>query len=195
MQFHKLRTQLSEKNNQLAESFERIQELASQDELTGALNRRSLMQALADERERSKRTGLPFCIALLDLDHFKSVNDRFGHLMGDAVLKEFCALATAGIRVTDRLARYGGEEFILLLAPATPADVAIIATERVRLAVEAHDWERLAPGLKVTVSAGVAEFTANESVEQMIGRADAALYAAKRGGRNRTHVATLPSLA
>jgi diguanylate cyclase (GGDEF)-like protein len=192
MQFHKLRTQLTEKNKQLAESFDRIHELASHDELTGVLNRRSLIQLLADERERAKRTGLPFCAALLDIDHFKSVNDRFGHLMGDLVLKEFCTVAMAGIRTTDRFARYGGEEFFLLLAPATTAEVAAVATERVRLAVEAHDWGRLAPGLKMTVSAGVAEFEMNESIEQMIGRVDVALYAAKRGGRNRTNLAGSP---
>ena len=188
-QFSSLRTQLSEKNKQLSASLERIQELASHDDLTGALNRRSFMQLLADERARAQRATQPFCVALLDLDHFKTVNDRFGHLTGDAVLKEFCTVAAAGIRVTDRFARYGGEEFILLLAPNTASDVAGTATERLREAIEAHDWERLIPGLKVTMSAGVAELRAEESIEHLIGRADEALYAAKNAGRNRTVVA------
>jgi len=187
-QFSSLRTQLSEKNKQLSASLERIQELASHDDLTGALNRRSFMQLLTDERARAQRAAQPFCVALLDLDHFKSVNDRFGHLTGDAVLKEFCAVAAANIRATDRFARYGGEEFILLLAPSTTSDVAGIATERVRQAIAAHDWERLAPGLKVTLSAGVAEWGAEQSIEQLVGRADEALYAAKNAGRNRTVV-------
>jgi diguanylate cyclase len=188
-QFSALRTQLSEKNKQLSASLERIQELASHDDLTGALNRRSFIQLLADERARAQRTAQPFCVALLDIDHFKSVNDRFGHLTGDAVLKEFCAVAAASIRVTDRFARYGGEEFVLLLAPTTSRDVARIATERVRQAVEAHGWEHLAPGLKVTMSAGVAEFAADENIEQLMRRADVALYAAKAAGRNRTLMA------
>jgi diguanylate cyclase (GGDEF)-like protein len=185
-QFSTLRTSLSEKNKQLSESLERIQQLASHDDLTGTLNRRSFMQQLADERARALRTGQPFCVALIDLDHFKSVNDRFGHLAGDEVLKEFCRLVTAAIRATDRLARFGGEEFVVLLTPVVGSDVAHVATERIRQAVEAHDWERIAPGLKVTMSAGVTSFDGKEGVEQLVGRADQALYAAKAGGRNRT---------
>jgi len=185
-QFSSLRTQLSEKNKQLSASLERIQELASHDELTGALNRRAFMQLLADERARAQRADQPFCIALLDLDHFKEVNDRFGHLTGDAVLKEFCAVAAGSIRATDRFARYGGEEFIVLMAPSTTSDVATIATERVRKAVEVHKWEGIAHGLKVTMSAGVSEFAADESIEQLVQRADEALYVAKDTGRNRT---------
>ena len=188
-QFSSLRTQLSERNKQLSASLERIQELASHDELTGALNRRSFLQLLTEERARAQRTDQPFCIALLDIDHFKAVNDRFGHQTGDAVLRAFSAVAAAGIRMTDRFARYGGEEFMLLLAPSTASDVARIATERVRQAVEAHDWECIAPGLKVTVSAGVAEFVAEDSIEQVVSRADEALYVAKGAGRNRTVVA------
>ncbi len=190
VQFHKLRTKLSEKNQQLSASFERIQELASRDDLTGALNRRSLMQLLADERERSLRTAQPFCAVILDIDEFKRVNDRFGHLIGDVVLKELCAVAAKTIRETDRFARYGGEEFVLVLAPITSGDFGRVAAERLRLAVQAHDWGRVAPGLKVTISAGVAEFVAGQSIEQLIGRADSALYTAKHAGRNCTVVAT-----
>ncbi len=139
--------------------------------------------------ERAQRAAQPFCIALLDIDHFKAVNDRFGHLTGDAVLKEFCTVTAAAIRGTDRFARYGGEEFILLLAPSTATDVARIATERVRQAVEVHDWERIVAGLRVTMSAGVAQHSGEERTEQLIRRADEALYAAKATGRNRTAVA------
>ena len=187
-QFSSLRTQLSERNKQLSASLERIQELASHDDLTGVLNRRSFTQLFADERARAQRAAQPFCIALVDIDHFKSVNDRFGHLTGDAVLKEFCAVAGANVRATDRFARYGGEEFILLLALGTTSDVARVAAERVRQAVEAHGWEHIAPGLKVTMSAGVAEFAAEETIEQLVRRADEALYVAKDAGRNRTVV-------
>ena len=188
-QFSSLRTKLSEQNKQLSESLERIQLLASHDDLTGILNRRAFMQLLADERTRALRVAQPFCVALFDIDHFKAVNDRFGHLVGDAVLKEFCSVAAAALRGTDRFARYGGEEFILLLAPATTSDQARIGTERVRQAVEAHDWERIAAGLKLTMSSGIAMFNPDESIEQLVGRADRALYAAKDSGRNRTAVA------
>jgi len=185
MQFSSLRTQLSEKNRQLGASLERIQELACHDDLTGVLNRRSFMQLLADERSRAQRTSQPFGVALLDIDHFKTVNDRFGHLVGDAALKEFCAVAAAAVRTTDRLARFGGEEFILLLTPASGDDAALVATERVREAVATHDWECIAPGLALTVSAGVGTFRMDDTIEQLVDRADKALYAAKAGGRNR----------
>ena len=185
-QFSSLRSRLSEQNLRLSESLERIQQLASHDDLTGVLNRRAFMELLAAERSRALRTSQPFCVALIDIDHFKQVNDRFGHLTGDTVLKEFCGRATAGIRTSDRLARFGGEEFILLLVPVIGAEAGVVATERVRQAVESHDWNRIAPGLMLTMSAGVAEFSASESIEGLIARADKALYAAKAAGRNRT---------
>ena len=185
-QFSSLRSRLSEQNQRLSESLERIQQLASHDDLTGVLNRRAFMELLAAERSRALRTNHPFCVALIDIDHFKRVNDRFGHLTGDTVLKEFCGRATSGIRTSDRLARFGGEEFILLLVPVIGIEAGVVATERVRQAVESHDWDRIATGLTLTMSAGVAEFNPHESIEGLIARADKALYAAKSGGRNRT---------
>ena len=185
-QFSVLRSRLSEQNHQLSESLQRIQQLASHDDLTGVLNRRAFMQLLSDERSRALRTGQSFCVALIDIDHFKSVNDRFGHIVGDTVLKEFCHVALAGVRTTDRLARFGGEEFILLLVPVMGSQAGFVATDRVRLAVETHDWERIAPGLRLTMSAGVADFAMSDSVETLIARADKALYAAKAASRNRT---------
>jgi diguanylate cyclase (GGDEF)-like protein len=185
-QFSSLRSRLSEQNLRLSESLQCIQQLASHDDLTGVLNRRAFMELLAAERSRALRTGHPFCVALIDIDHFKQVNDRFGHLMGDTVLKAFCGAATAGIRTSDRLARFGGEEFILLLVPVIGVEAGVVAAERVRQAVEVHDWNRIASGLTLTMSAGVAEFNSSESIEGLIARADKALYAAKAAGRNRT---------
>lgn len=188
-QFSALRNQLSEKNKQLSASLERINELASHDELTGAYNRRSFMSMLLQELERSARTRQPFCVALLDIDRFKTVNDRFGHMVGDTVLKQFAEVVGANVRTTDRFARYGGEEFTLLLTPiASPLD-ANPAMERVRAAVEAHDWDAIAPGLRVTVSSGVAAYEPGESAEALLDRADRALYQAKHEGRNRTVIA------
>jgi len=184
-----LRNKLSERNRQLAESVERIQQMAAHDDLTGALNRRAFMQLLADERARVTRYGGLFAVILLDIDHFKSVNDRFGHQGGDAVLKEFCQVANTGIRTTDRLGRLGGEEFIVLLISPAGVDASRIVAERIRTAVAAHDWNRVVPNLSLTTSLGVAVFERDETVEVLIARADRALYAAKASGRNCTVMA------
>ena len=184
-----LRNRLSERNRQLAESVDRIQRMAAHDDLTGALNRRAFMELLADERARALRYGWLFGVVVLDIDHFKSVNDRFGHQAGDEVLKAFCQIANTGIRTTDRLGRLGGEEFIVLLISPAGLDAARIAAERIRAAVAAHDWNHVAPGLSLTTSLGVAVFERGETVEVLIARADRALYAAKDSGRNRTVLA------
>ena len=187
MQFSTLRSELSERNRQLTLSIARIQELASHDDLTGAFNRRHFMEMLVDERERSHRTQQPYSVALFDLDHFKSINDRFGHAGGDAVLRDFCTLVQAHMRVTDRFARWGGEEFVLLMPVTTPVESASLAVERIRSAVASHDWSAitaLPPDMRVTVSAGIATCVPGESAEALIARADAALYQAKRAGRN-----------
>jgi diguanylate cyclase (GGDEF)-like protein len=186
-QFTTLRTELSERNRQLTLSLARIQELASHDDLTGAFNRRHFMELLLDERERSHRTGQPYSVALFDLDHFKSINDRFGHAAGDSVLSDFCTLVQAHMRVTDRFARWGGEEFVLLMPVTTPVESASLAVERIRGAVASHDWSStsvLPADARVTVSAGVATSVPGESVESLIARADVALYQAKKAGRN-----------
>ncbi|RQP26583.1 GGDEF domain-containing protein [Albitalea terrae] len=189
-QFSHLREQLSEKNRQLTESLERINELATHDDLTGAFNRRQFMQLLSEERDRANRTHQTFSVAIFDLDHFKSVNDRFGHQAGDAVLKEFCELVHDGMRSTDRFARYGGEEFVMLMPATTQADSAGVAVERIRAAAERKDWGHILHGHIVTMSAGVATYRSNESIEELLARADAALYEAKHKGRNRFVVST-----
>jgi diguanylate cyclase (GGDEF)-like protein len=187
MQFSTLRAELSQRNRQLTLSLARIQELASHDDLTGAFNRRHFMELLVDERERSHRTRQPYSVALFDLDHFKTINDRFGHPTGDAVLRDFCTLVQAHMRVTDRFARWGGEEFVLLMPVTTPVESASLAVERIRAAVAAHEWSStpaMPADARVTVSAGVATCVAGESVETLLARADAALYQAKDAGRN-----------
>jgi diguanylate cyclase len=190
-QFSRLREQLSEKNRQLTLLLERNEELASHDELTGTFNRRHLMQLLDEERERAGRADAPFAVALFDLDHFKAVNDGFGHAAGDAVLKHFCSAARDTMRATDRFARYGGEEFVLLMPVGTDAPAAALATERIRAAIAAQDWRAVLGGRehRVTVSAGIAVWRVGESLEGVLARADVALYAAKNAGRNRWVVA------
>ncbi len=178
------RRRLSEGRSKLATTLEHVQRLASHDELTSVLNRRSLLARLEQERSRAERTGVPFSIALLDLDHFKSVNDAHGHAAGDEVLSAFAATVQAAMRDTDAFGRYGGEEFLLILVATAPA-AAPVAMDRIRAGVAAHDWSAVAPGLALTVSVGVAGFRAGESVVQLLQRADDGLYEAKRAGRNR----------
>ncbi|HYD80885.1 MAG TPA: GGDEF domain-containing protein [Paucimonas sp.] len=179
----RLRAGLHERNRELGLMAARMADLASRDELTGLWNRREFMHRLEEERKRIGRRGGRFCVALIDADHFKQVNDRFGHLAGDAVLRELAQVFDRTRRVSDTLARYGGEEFILLLLDVD-LEAALPAVERMRGGVQSHDWSRIAPELQVTVSIGVASWRQNEDIGQVINRADAALYDAKAAGRN-----------
>ncbi|HTP62832.1 MAG TPA: GGDEF domain-containing protein [Burkholderiales bacterium] len=181
------RARLSESRRQLADTLEQVQRLASRDELTRALNRRSLLAALERERSRAERSGAPFCVAMIDLDHFKKVNDTYGHAAGDAVLRAFAATAHETMRNTDIFGRYGGEEFLLILVGSAPP-AALEAVERVRMAVAARDWRSIVPNAAVTMSAGAAGYMKGETVEHLLNRADQALYQAKHAGRNRTIV-------
>jgi len=162
---------------------ERLRELATTDPLTGALNRRQLYELAEEEVRRAERYWRPLCFAMLDLDHFKAVNDRFGHAVGDEALKAVAAAIRRSLRATDRLARHGGEEFVVML-PETPLATARGALERIRASVESLHFEARGEPVRVTVSAGVVAWRSGESVDAVLDRADAALYAAKRGGRN-----------
>lgn len=179
-----LRDALMRRNEALRASLARIEHLANVDELTGAWNRRALLGMLEDEALRAARQPAPFSLVILDLDHFKTVNDRFGHPVGDAVLRRFAAVTQGSVRAVDRLGRWGGEEFALLL-PGTPLEGARIIAERVRESVAAAPWHEEAPGLTLTVSGGLAEHRPGEGIDALVKRADVALYAAKTGGRNR----------
>ena len=179
-----LRALLAKRNAQLADTFEKLEQLAHRDGLTGALNRRSIERLLYEELDRMLRTGQPFGVAMLDIDHFKRINDRHGHLVGDDVLRRFTVKVAAEMRATDRLGRYGGEEFLLLLTPATDIDAAAVAVDRIRIAASRHDWDEVAFGLDVTFSAGVTMCRDGDSSEQLLTRADRALYRAKSEGRN-----------
>jgi diguanylate cyclase (GGDEF)-like protein len=186
-----LRARLADSRRKLAASLEQIQELVCHDELTKAFNRRHLIDQLDQEKARAERSGIPFSVAILDLDHFKSINDTLGHLAGDEVLKAFTALVEDAMREIDTFGRYGGEEFLIILT-ATPGENAVPAIERIRAAAAAKDWSAIKPGLRVTFSAGVAVFHQGETIEQLLHRADAALYEAKRAGRNQV-IGDLPA--
>jgi diguanylate cyclase (GGDEF)-like protein len=179
-----MRKALSASNSQLAFVLNKVRELSEHDELTGLHNRRNILALLAEEKARLARGGAVFGIAILDIDHFKQVNDRFGHAMGDAVLRTFAMVATAKLRSTDQLARYGGEEFLLLMSGTGEEALAHQAGERLRSAVAEHAWWELAPDLKITCSIGVTLSREGEDVSSMLERADAALYRVKASGRN-----------
>ena len=161
--------------------------LASEDTLTGLPNRRALEAWLPAALARAAE-GQPLALLLIDADHFKSVNDRHGHAVGDAVLRQLAQLLRASCRYDDLPARLGGEEFVLAL-PNTPLAAALQSAERLRDLVQRHPWHELLPGLKVTVSIGVAGSdalpAASLAADMLLGRADERLYEAKRGGRNR----------
>jgi diguanylate cyclase (GGDEF)-like protein len=167
----------------LEQALKIINELAIRDELTGSHNRRHLIRLIENEKERAARLGGMFCLCLLDIDHFKRINDTYGHQAGDAVLREFAATVQRQIRESDSFGRYGGEEFLLML-PETSIDEARALAERVRANIAGLGFPDL-PDLAVTVSIGVAQYLVDEPIAQTVARADEALYQAKSGGRNR----------
>ncbi|MGZ5198867.1 MAG: diguanylate cyclase [Telluria sp.] len=167
----------------LEQALKIINELAIRDELTGSHNRRHLIRLIENEKERTARLGSLFCLCLLDIDHFKRINDTYGHLAGDSVLRDFAATVQRQIRDSDSFGRYGGEEFLLML-PETSIDEALALAERVRANIARLAFADL-PDLAVTVSIGIAEFRIDEPISQTVARADEALYQAKSSGRNR----------
>lgn len=183
-----MRQALSTSNAQLGVALVQLRELSERDELTGLQNRRSVLALLARERERFARGGPAFALAILDVDHFKHVNDRFGHAMGDAVLRAFAEQVARGLRGGDCVARYGGEEFLLVLPDVGDEASAVQAAERLRCAVSDHRWSELATGLTITCSIGVTMSRPGEDVASVLARADTALYRAKTGGRNAVRV-------
>lgn len=185
-QLSSLRQRLQSQKDELAQALTRIQILATRDELTGLVNRRHMMDVLQQHRKRLQRSGYHrFCLAILDLDHFKRVNDTHGHGVGDEVLRRFAAVAQQALRDTDVLARWGGEEFLLLLND-TSAEQAQIGLDRVRELLADARLSNDVPELRATFSAGLTPYDSGEPLDVCIERADRALYEAKAAGRNRT---------
>jgi diguanylate cyclase (GGDEF)-like protein len=179
-----MRQSLYQSGVRLKEAYRRIEELAELDELTGSFNRRCIMRHLEEEIARSARLNNPCSIALIDLDFFKRINDRYGHPTGDEVLRTFAITVFANIRNLDRFGRYGGEEFLLVLPDTEPESAAHIL-DRLRIIIAELDWSAFSPGMQVTMSAGVATLRRDESSDTFLARADSALYDAKARGRNR----------
>jgi len=158
-----------------------LKRMASSDFLTGLANRRCAEELIERHLARAERYGEAFSVLLLDLDHFKQVNDRHGHTVGDWVLREVSLRLSRALRESDVLSRWGGEEF-LALAPATNAEQAKGLAERLSQALEG---ELLVGNLRITTSIGIATYEPGDTVERLVSRADAAMYQAKAMGRNR----------
>jgi diguanylate cyclase (GGDEF)-like protein/PAS domain S-box-containing protein len=164
---------------------EKLRELSERDPLTMIYNRRKLLELLGIEVEKAKRYSRPLSIIMLDIDHFKKVNDNYGHTTGDIVLKTITNIVGSVIRQVDIFARYGGEEFIVL-SPETSIEGALVLAEKIRVAVGQYSYPAVG---NVTISAGVAELLDKDSGAALITKADEALYVAKKGGRNRVEAA------
>ena len=179
-----MRARLSRQKAELAKALELSRHLATRDALTGLLNRRAMMEVLSLKGPRPQTKETRTALAMLDIDHFKRINDGHGHQVGDAVLQRFAEQARAGLRGGDVLARWGGEEFLLLMPHTSPADAALLL-QRLRSLLAQAGFADLAPDLAVSFSAGLTEIGTGEDHEVAIARADQALYRAKREGRDR----------
>jgi diguanylate cyclase (GGDEF)-like protein len=172
-------------NDELRRALEREHQAARTDELTGADNRRQFFDAGQQQFDIARRYHHGLSLILLDVDHFKDVNDRFGHEAGDAALVHLVNVVRPLLRTADVFARFGGEEFIILM-PDTELSQAMQAAERIRRAVAEQAVDQASSGFRITISAGVAEVrSADDHLAQTVRRADKALYAAKQAGRNR----------
>jgi diguanylate cyclase (GGDEF)-like protein len=177
---------LKRMHDQINEAKGRLEQLAVKDELTGLYNYRYLHTRLSEEFKRSERYRDPLACVMLDIDHFKRVNDRFGHDIGDVVLRETSARVRKAVREIDVVTRYGGEEFLLVL-PSTNFSGALAVADRVWRAVGGEPYQLPVGEERVSVSVGVAVFPSRDikSKDQLIKAADKALYQAKHEGRDR----------
>ncbi|HUH38800.1 MAG TPA: diguanylate cyclase [Spongiibacteraceae bacterium] len=175
--------QMEQASRDAQDKLEQQHQLALRDMLTQLPNRQAYQQRLEQETERWRRYGRPLSLAVCDIDHFKTINDSYGHQAGDKVLRIIARTLRQRLRQTDFVARYGGEEFVVLL-PETSAEDALAVMDAVRTAVAQCPFHFREQRVRITLSAGIAGFTAQSTAEQVFKRADQALYEAKRAGRN-----------
>ena len=179
-----LRKKLAQAHVGLEKALLRIENMAARDELTGVLNRRSLVTVMGQQKGRADRYGAGFSLLMVDIDHFKQINDTYGHAAGDTVLTRFAKAAAASMRLSDTFGRYGGEEFVAVL-DQTNLEGACVVGERMCAMARRLQYEEVAVTLRVTVSLGIAQYRPPEDWHALIERADRALYRAKAGGRDR----------
>jgi two-component system cell cycle response regulator len=174
--------------SELLDAKKKLEIQSRTDPLTGVLNRRAILSQIGHELSRAKRNHTHISISMLDLDHFKTINDTFGHLSGDAVLRECIHRVESAVRVYDSVGRFGGEEFIVVL-PETRAADAFTVAERIRLRINEMAADVDGISIPFTVSQGLATCSGDSTVDEMIAVADQALYRAKEHGRNRVEKA------
>lgn len=176
--------------SELLEAKKKLEIQSRTDLLTGVLNRRAILSFIEKELSRTKRADSHISISILDLDHFKKINDTFGHLAGDAVLRESMNRVEDTIRMYDTIGRFGGEEFIVVLPGANQADAFAVA-ERIRIKINERTASVNGVGIPFTVSQGLATCNGELTMDELIAKADEALYRAKENGRNRVELAPL----
>jgi diguanylate cyclase (GGDEF)-like protein len=187
IQKEELELRVQERTASLEAAVERLNELASTDYLTGIINRRHFQDVAQRELVRLGRYGNSASLILFDLDHFKQVNDRYGHEAGDAVLRDVVGEVQEVVRPMDMFGRYGGEEFLILL-PDTGAEIARQVAERMRRKVEESHSVYRGQQIRVTISLGIAQWNGRDDLSELIRQADSALYQAKKAGRNRVEL-------
>ena len=168
--------------------LEQVKAMLHQDPLTGTMNRRGIDEAFRQEASRCDRHGASLCIAIIDLDNFKALNDSLGHQAGDRALTHIANVVTHTLRPSDRVGRFGGEEFLLLL-PDTSLSQSASVMARIKRELAAQPLAEACTRVKITFSGGVAQRNPRESLDAIVARADAALYHAKHAGKNRTALA------
>ncbi|MGK7909672.1 MAG: diguanylate cyclase [Synechococcus sp.] len=184
LQLHFLQQELQAKITDLERAYATIHELSIRDDLTKLYNRRHFNEQAQQLLSISQRYGQSISFAICDVDRFKQVNDTFSHAIGDKVLQKIAQLIQKNLRSADLLARYGGEEFVIAF-PQTELSAASEACNKIRLAIEEHDWQEIAPQLAITISCGVAHLPNQTNQEPILACADRKLYQAKQNGRNR----------
>ncbi len=195
MEYKQAKERAEKLAQELSAANQKLQEIASRDGLTGLYNHRIFQEILTKEISKAERYGRQLSLILFDIDHFKKVNDTYGHPAGDVVLKEVSAKASQCVREADIVARYGGEEFAVIL-PETPPENAIILANRIRLAIQSMTALADKTAIKVTISLGVTGFLPGKTSSdkgKLINAADTALYSSKHGGRNRATLLEAPA--
>jgi diguanylate cyclase (GGDEF)-like protein len=186
-QLDRLRRKSRQRKQELEQALSRLGEMATRDELTGLFNRRHMLEWLHTEKQRCQRQGRSFCLGLIDLDHFKHINDRHGHAVGDEALTHAARTLASGLRETDLLARWGGEEFLVVFTD-TDCATAQVVLDRIRHNMARSMVSASVPDLSLSFSAGLTTFKPDELLPRAMDRADRALYLAKAAGRARTLV-------
>jgi len=189
LQAHQEVQDAEQRIRELEVQLQQMSELAREDQLTGSLNRRGLDDVFERELARADRRGTPLCVALLDLDNFKRLNDTYGHVAGDAALKHLVGVVKNSLRTIDVIARLGGEEFVILL-PETPVEAAAQTMTRLQRELTRHFFLHENEKLLITFSAGVALRLPGEDQTALVHRADRAMYKAKHSGKNRVVIAS-----